>query len=181
MARYSRWRPEWTRPFVEEPDEENEADEGSQPSAFPWIAMALFVLFAASTALEVVSLLQQKSTYGVALVALSGVSLAWTAITRPQTASGFLALTAGGGFFLQAFTLITNWEHEEFSNLARHLSSINLGVGAALIILTLNINFRSSTRPQSDISKPYSIPSNEERSPEDNLTLVCACFDSPPM
>jgi hypothetical protein len=176
MAKYSRWRPEWTRAFVVEPDEKNEAEDGGVTSAVPWPAVALFALFAASTVLTIVSFLEQKSAFGIALITLAGASLAWTAITRPQTASGFLALTSGVLFFLQAFTLITNWEHEDFSNLARHLSSINLGIGAALIVLTLNINFRSSHRSQSDISKPGSLPSSEERSPEDNLTLVCACL-----
>jgi len=168
MAKSSRWRPAWSRSFIEEFDT-LEVDSPLK-TGLPWAAISLLAFFAGSLALEVVTLIQQRSAIIIALVALSGFSLLWTAIFRPRTTSIVLALTSVSAIALQAFALISDWDNEE-STSSRNISTINVAVSLIPFLIVINLPFRPASMGQADIAKAYAEPSEKLRSPEDNLTL----------
>jgi len=167
----------WLQPFVSE-SPVVDALVGARKNGRPLAAITLGVLcifgVAIQTAFLVISLQansRQSETIALEALWLLGVILV---VRRPRTVSFVLAILLSSIFFIYVATGFSRWMGEPSNSPWR--ADIGILCSGALIsllatIVTINMPMRDPRLSRGNISRPFTTPAKEYRSPEDDLTL----------
>ncbi|KAJ5621427.1 hypothetical protein N7528_006210 [Penicillium herquei] len=165
---FRRCSPKWMRPFISEWDERPDiAAEGAKRSLQWTFALLTFGIVGLST--EVVQsfpLSVDTPSFVLAASWLAGCAL--IVAKRPRTCSipllGYFTLT----FIVESILAVQSDAHSGFKLIARYISATAAFAACCTILM---MPFRNPSLPVSDISAVGQTPSDEFRSPEDNLRL----------
>ncbi|KAI5201784.1 P-loop containing nucleoside triphosphate hydrolase protein [Aureobasidium subglaciale] len=157
---------QWTKPFVQEPSEVDDEVVPTKKRSLPYVAILL--LFLAITGFVLQALIR---------IALPSVFLAIAALhlvlVRPRTASVFLLLLYTTLLVLQVSVLASSkWTSaSDAYNLVAAIYIINISIPLISIAAVVNLPLRDPSLPRKGISQPFTAPTADLRSPEDDLTL----------
>jgi len=110
MAKSAWWRPVWARPFIVEQEDISEVNPLKLTA--PWTAIIISMFLVAGLALQIVAFVQHHTKFSIAIIVLFGISLLWTTIFRPRTASAVLCLATTALLVSQVFTLLSHWDDD---------------------------------------------------------------------
>ncbi|KAJ5138317.1 uncharacterized protein N7515_003165 [Penicillium bovifimosum] len=165
---FKRWRPEWTIPFVSEQHDTQELPLDRPKQSLQWTA-ALLVLSATGLLAETVQFVPPRigASAFVLIVSWATVSIL-VAVTRPRRCS-ILMLS----YYFLAFVIeLSLTRHPDvspqFKIVARYVAAAAAAAACTTILL---MPFREPAMPSIDISAVGQQPSNDFRTPEDNLRL----------
>jgi len=157
--------PSWIRPFIEEPAPET----GDSKQALPYAAIALGGISVVGLGVQIGTSL--FVTAGIAPAVLWGLALLLTALTCPRTAPKLTLLLLISIFVIELGYIAQ--EQDFGANQIPDVLTIVSGLASLLGMgIIFNMPLRHPVMPRDDISKPYTEPTNQLRSPEDNLTLL---------
>jgi ABC-type multidrug transport system fused ATPase/permease subunit len=162
--------PRWTRPFVEEPAAQHEDPATKPASTLPWTAAFIILFTSIGLSCQLV-LIIVPSIGTVANIVLASV---WAAIAvlwiswRPRIGSPTRCL--GFACVLVAHVTLLLVEERYRHGFERTFNLISTLVSALIVLIELNTPLRDPLMPKDGISRPGSRPTEELRSPEDNLT-----------
>ncbi|KIW19499.1 hypothetical protein PV08_00071 [Exophiala spinifera] len=156
----------WPRPFIQEPVDP--VDIGSKQTRVPWWAICLFSLSAVGFALQL--LVAIESSWSRPVTALWCVTGTYIVLRPPRTGSiPLLACYA----CIAAVDLAVASSRVDYQNLENDAVFTVSATVLAFVALAgvINMPLRDPTRDQSKISKPFTSPTSNLRSPEDNMSL----------
>ncbi|EED14796.1 ABC bile acid transporter, putative [Talaromyces stipitatus ATCC 10500] len=163
-----RWRPKWTHPFVyEETDVTDETflTACRQPLRKAW---ALFLLAVICFGAEIVQIVMLPCFGYIMLTVAWGLVSTVLAIKRPRTAPTALLV-------FYALALLVQYPVFSAGNMAHVVGQIAhdavIAAAAVSIIIILSMPARDPSLPKEGISKVGETPSDNLRSPEDDLCL----------
>ncbi|KAL1304033.1 hypothetical protein AAFC00_000471 [Neodothiora populina] len=167
-------RTTWFRPFVEEPTDDNEVDY-KVTQRLPYAAICLLIISAGGLSIQVVTSIEVLPAIAPSILwALSALGIAFR---RPRTASVALLLTYSIIFALQLVFFASHWDQSSPARWYKQSPLDVLALSNAILsflacIIVVNMPLRQPDQSQADISRPFTTPSHDLRSPEDNLTLL---------
>ena len=162
-------RPSWSRTFIEEPKEQRH--DGIETRRQPLLHTILLCAVAiTSLCLQLCLLLTPVPKLWIVFPAtgLGLISIYFAAI-RPRRFSLIPLALFVVVWVAQCIFLIKTWR--ESFRLEQHLITGSVVSCLIGIIVTINMPMRDPRWSRSDISKPFSEPTDKYRSPEDNLTF----------
>lgn len=150
------------KPFIEEPGVDDDVQPKKQSP--PYVAILLFVLAITGFVLQAVVRLQSPSV-------LLGIAAFYLVLTRPRTASILLLVLYATLLVLQVSILTSSeWDFQRF-DLIVALRIINICISFISIAVVVNLPLRNPSLARDGISQPFTTPTSDLRSPEDDLTL----------
>lgn len=156
----------YPKPFIEEPEEPSETDQ--QTRSFPTATICLFVLSLVGSALQLAIALTRP--WASAIVAIWILGSVYIISFRPRVASVFLLLD----FVAAAVAGLTHFALQFVDRLSDTLASLagaSIILAFVAIIIVINMPLRSPHLGAETISRPFTVPTKDLRSPEDNMTL----------
>lgn len=168
------WRPAWSRPFIEEPVIVEDLEPKAKQNP-PYAALCLLALSVAGFAVQVVTAIDVLPA--IAPTILWGLAGSYLALGRPRTASVALLIIYLAILALQVIFLASRWPVELPSRWSNHSPLNILGAVTAVLsfvasLVVVNMPLREPVLSCAEISRPFTTPTNELRSPEDNFTLL---------
>lgn len=165
---FRRLRPKWTKPFVEEYLDPKDEPQSRKNGPLSW-ATALFILSVLGVAAQAVKFRFPDIRIHAILLLLSWTGvLIFILINRPSSCPASLV-----AYYISVLVIegssIENWAMSPSLENSSHHVAILAAFASILVILMMPM--RPSSLSSESISKAGSIPSHDERSPEDNLTL----------
>ncbi|KAG9908409.1 ABC bile acid transporter, partial [Aureobasidium melanogenum] len=155
-------QPRWLKPFIEEPGVDDDVQPKKQ--SLPYVAILLFILAITGFILQAVIRIQSPSV-------LLGIAAIYLILVRPRTASIFLLVLYATLFILQVSILTSSeWGFDGF-DLIVAFRIINICLSLISIAAVVNLPLRDPSLVRDGISQPYTTPTANLRSPEDDLTL----------
>ncbi|KAH0350782.1 ABC bile acid transporter, partial [Aureobasidium melanogenum] len=155
-------QPRWLKPFIEEPGVDDDVQPKKQ--SLPYVAILLFILAITGFVLQAVIRIQSPSI-------LLGIAAVYLILVRPRTASIFLLVLYATLFVLQVSILTSSgWWFDGF-DLIVAFRIINICLSLISIAAVVNLPLRDLSLARDGISQPYTTPTANLRSPEDDLTL----------
>ncbi|KAE8448168.1 hypothetical protein EG329_009772 [Mollisiaceae sp. DMI_Dod_QoI] len=161
--------PKWTQPFVEEPKELMHDLTSKEKPSVGRPTLALFVVSAIGFGLQILTVF--LPTFRLLMIYPSaswGVALLLVAICRPVTTPRSLLVLYCTVAASQLIVLVDGTSRLNKNDVPTILT-ILAAFGAIGIILFMPM--RHPSRPSDEISAPFSPPTSDLRSPEDNMTL----------
>jgi hypothetical protein len=165
---FKRLRPKWTKPFVDEYPTPKDEPHSRSSLSLSW-TIALFVLSVLAVAAQAVKFTFSEIQVHAILLLLSWTgALLFILLTRPS--SGPTSLLA---YYISVLVIegssIDNWAFPPSLIITTH----HIGIFTAFmsIVVILMMPMRSALLSTDSISKAGTVPSETERSPEDNLRL----------
>ncbi|KAK5122993.1 hypothetical protein LTR85_003559 [Meristemomyces frigidus] len=164
------WRPQWTRPFVQE--HHSSATEDFLVSKRRWTTstVALVAVSGIGFILQLVVAIRAWPALGVLLPTVTWLIAAGVVTVHRSRTVPYSVLVI---FVAQAAAYVI-----VLANGISKLQSVERAVDIAALVLTvlyigvaLGMPLRDPNWPTKEISKPFSEPTSSLRSPEDNLTL----------
>lgn len=156
----------WPRPFIQEPVDTVDID--SKRSRVPWWAICLFSLSAVGFALQL--LVAIESSWSRPITALWGVTGLCIAIRLPRTGSIPLLTSYACIAAADLAVAASSFEYQRLGNDAIFtLSATALALIALAVVILMPL--RDPIMDRSQISKPFTAPTSNLRSPEDNMSL----------
>ncbi|KAJ5544543.1 hypothetical protein N7535_007059, partial [Penicillium sp. DV-2018c] len=165
---FKRWRPGWTNSFVSEQHDTQELPLDRPKQPLQWTA-ALLVLSATGLLAEIVQFVPPRIDASAFVLVFSwATALILVAVKRPRSCS-ILMLS----YYFLAFVIeLSLARHPDaspkFKIVARYVAAAAAAAACTTILL---MPFREPVLPSIDISAVGQQPSNDFRSPEDNLRL----------
>lgn len=154
------------RPFIEEPLDL--AEDGEKDIGARWHPLVLLILSIAGFTTQLLVALNHSLAWTTAAFWI--IALLYSAIQRPRTASTLLLL-AFVGIVIADAGIIAVCFHSRLSGSHALLTACS-GICALLSAITvINMPLRPLQMSRHGISRPFTVPTNELRSPEDNMTL----------
>ncbi|RVX73366.1 hypothetical protein B0A52_03008 [Exophiala mesophila] len=157
----------WPKPFIDEPEELSET--GPQTRRLPTATICLLLLSLVGSALQLPIALTRPWAY--AIVAIWILSAAYIVSFRPRVASIFLLLD----FVAAAVAGLSHFALQFINHLGDTLALLagtSIIVAFSAIIILINMPLRSPHLSAEKISRPFTVPTKDLRSPEDNMTLL---------
>lgn len=155
-------QPRWLKPFIEEPG----VDDDMQPKkqSLPYVAILLFISTITGFVLQAFIGIQSPSV-------LIGIATLYIILIRPRTASIFLLVLYATLLVLQISILTSSqWGFDHF-DLIVAFRIINVCISLISIAVVVNLPLRNPALARDGISQPYTTPTSDLKSPEDDLTL----------
>ncbi|KAI1628297.1 ABC bile acid transporter [Exophiala viscosa] len=156
----------WPRPFIEEPVDIPQVEP--KASRASWYAMGLFALSIAGFSLQVV--VASKLSWARPITVLWGAAALYAILCRPRTTPIplFIDFTcvAAAGVSLLAY-------HFSGEMLGRDaiLTISSTALAAVALVVVINMPLRDPALSRVEICRPFTLPTNTLRSPEDSMTL----------
>jgi hypothetical protein len=165
---FRRLRPKWTKPFIEEYPTPKDDPPSRNSFSLIW-AIALFVLSVLGVAAQAVKFKFPEIRVHAILLLLSWTgTLMFILLNRPSSCPTSLL-----AYYLSVLVIegssIDNWAFPPSLENATHHVAIIAAFTSVLVILMMPM--RPASLSTDSISKAGTIPSDTERSPEDNLRL----------
>lgn len=159
--------PNWSRPFVEEPFDDDVIDAKSKAKT-PYLLISLWIMTFAGFIVQLCMALwlpwAQMPTVAWAL------ALFILVVKRPRTAPIPMVI-----FYIVMFAaqviLLTARSDRRISHPAHVLGIVSAVLAVLAGTVAVNMPLRDPGLPSGDISKPYTEPTSQLRTPEDNMTL----------
>ncbi|KAK5950938.1 hypothetical protein OHC33_008010 [Knufia fluminis] len=162
-------RPSWSRTFIEEPQQDTHKPDETKPIAL-FRPLTLCAFAVVGLCLQTGLLLTTVQKLWIALPATAwAVAIGYTLLLRPRTFSLILLALFMALFASQCSLLVKTWQ--DTFHLEQRLMLGTTIVALLAVIMTVIMPMRKPTRSTFGISKPFSAPTNDLRSPEDNLTF----------
>lgn len=166
-------RSTWLRPFIEEPINIDDVDHKARQRS-PYNAICLFALSAIGCAVQIPAAIESPSA--IAPIVLWSLAALLLVVRRPRTASVLLLILYTTVFALQLVFLASRWPLELPSQWSLRSSFTILVAASAVLsfissVILVKMPLREPGLSRAAISRPYTSPTNELRSPEDDLTL----------
>lgn len=161
--------PKWIRPFVEEPKAELFRLEFARKRVIRPLTFALFACSITGFGLQLSTVFYPRFNIAMAYPTVSwATGSILIAVYRPATTLKSLIFLFGSIFATQLAVLVDNILYPAYQDIPAILS-ICMALVAVFIILHMPL--RDPLLTNADISPPFSPPTSELRSPEDNLSL----------
>lgn len=159
--------PAWTRPFISEYPDKDEIANPKLKKRLPYGVFLICGLSGFGFAVQVASALHIPSAI---MPAVSWVVAALLiGIRRPRTAPiGLLGVYVG--ICVSQITWLASRDNLQVSRPVDILAILSTILSLACFTTIVNMPLRSTILSQSDTSRPFTSPTNNLRSPEDNLT-----------
>jgi hypothetical protein len=151
--------------FVEEPKEDFEGLDFKPDRTFGRATTALLVLAIVGFGLQALTGWRIEAVFPAASWASA---LLLIAAGRPKTAPKGLLVLFSSISVTQAVILVNSRTPLSTSDIPTIISTLTALLAITIILL---MPLRDPTRPTDEISRPFSTPTQELRSPEDNITL----------
>jgi len=169
----------WLQPFVSESSVLDESNEDRRKDIHPLAAIILRVLCVLGLAIQTTSLVitiqaNSHQSETIALEVLWILTVVILAISRPRTTSFVLAVLLSSILFMYLAIGISRWMNRTSSSLWSIDQIAPLGgtiTSLLATVITINMPMRDPKLSKENISRPFTTPTKEYRSPEDNLTL----------
>ncbi|KAI5205105.1 P-loop containing nucleoside triphosphate hydrolase protein [Aureobasidium subglaciale] len=156
---------QWTKPFVQEQTEVDDEVVPTKKRSLPYVAILLLFLAITGSVLQAVIKIALPSVFLV-------VAALHLMLVRPRTASIFLLLLYTTLLVLQVSVLASKWTStSDAYNVVAAIHVINISISLISITAVVNLPLRDPSLPRKGISKPFTAPTANLRSPEDDLTL----------
>lgn len=156
------------RPFIEEPVDLDSAEQRATHTRFPWHTIVLLLLSVGGLTTQV--LIARDYALAWSTTGLWAIALVYTILLRPRSASTLL-LTAFVSIVIGAIAMVATYFHGQMVGSGPILTTAG-GLCAFLsTIVVINMPLRAPEMSRHGISSPFTVPTSELRSPEDNMTL----------
>ncbi|KAL6246636.1 hypothetical protein RBB50_006875 [Rhinocladiella similis] len=156
----------WPRPFIQEPVDTVDID--SKRPRIRWWATCLFSLSAVGFTLQL--LVAIDSSWSRPVTALWGVTGLYIALRPPRTGSIPLLISYACIAAADLAVVSSRFDYQKLGNVAIFTLSTTLLAFIALAVV-LSMPLRDPVMDQSHISTPFTSPTSDLRSPEDNMSL----------
>ena len=162
-------RPSWSRSFIEEPEEERyKTPESKRSPAFH--ALIVGALAIVGTCLQLSLLLTPIPKLWIVLPATAWTAaIVYTLLLRPRRFSLVILALFTALFASQCSLLVNIWRNS--FDLEHRLVVGTIAISLLALGATIKMPMREPGWSRLGISKPFSLPNNNLRSPEDNLTF----------
>ncbi|KAK5048676.1 hypothetical protein LTR84_005767 [Exophiala bonariae] len=156
------------KPFIEEPLDSDLIESREKDAHFPWHMIVLLLLSIAGLVAQILVAPIYSSAWAIS--GLWAMAFSYLIIRRPRSASTFL-LIAFTSIVIGEMAIVATQFHGPFIDRDPILTTFS-GICAFLsAIFIINMPLRAPEMSRNGISPPFAIPTNQLRSPEDNMTL----------
>lgn len=154
------------KPFIEEPPDLPE--EGVKEPGVPWPTILLFTLSVVGFTTQL--LVALKHSLAWTSTAFWAIALAYNVLKWPRTASTLLLFSLVA-IIIGDIAIIATCFQSQLSGSNAMLTTCS-GICAFLsTVIVINMPLRAVRMSRRGISRPFTVPTHELRSPEDNMTL----------
>lgn len=162
-------RPAWSKPFIQEP--EHERYTGSKERfTILFRPVAIAILSAGGLALQLCLLLTDVQRIWIILPAVAwALNTVYILLVRPRRFHLIPLAVLCGLTASQCILLIKSWQNT--FDLQMGLATGTVVTSVLGVLITIDMPMRDPSWSRFNISKPFSEPSSNYRSPEDNLSF----------